>query len=80
MQTSLLRALIKEFSSSFLNKTKPSSELNDWIKDMSKSAHNNPIDSYSIFELRGVGQRSKQRIVVFINECILLEFISSGLQ
>ena len=28
----LAEALIKEFSSHFINKTKPSSELNDWLK------------------------------------------------
>ena len=59
----LAEALIKEFSSHFINKTKPSSELNNWIKDKSKSAHNNPIDTYSIFELRGVGQRSEKELL-----------------
>ena len=59
----LAEALIKEFSSHFIKKTIPTNELNNWIKDKSKKAYHNPINTDSLFGLRGVGQRSEKELL-----------------
>jgi len=53
----LAEVLIKEYSSHFIKKTIPSSKLDQWIKERSAKAFNNPLDTDYIFGLRGQGER-----------------------
>ena len=53
----LAEVLIKEYSSHFIKKTRPSTWLDHWIKEKSSKALINPLDADYIFGLRGQGER-----------------------
>ena len=53
----LAEALIKEYSSHFIKYTKPSTQLDEWIREKTIKLHNNLEHMDLIFGLRGPGQR-----------------------
>ena len=58
----LAEVLIKEYSSHFIKHTKPSIQLDEWIREKTKKVYNNLEHMDLTLGLRGPGQRSGKEL------------------